>query len=624
MSRDPDIQLRFPYQAPLKAQRLRLRLRGLVVLAVPEDGDVQSASAHLQAAGLRVEVDEIGLVSFSVADLKDLLELPSRVTLLPEGDLRVLLAVLRATGPHDTVIVSQDSQEVLNLSWVDPTGECNEPLNVSSAAALLALCVPMVADPATWELIHRASSLPVVRAQARLNLDGFIEITTSVAQHVESFPVRGLFRVDESRFGVPLPCIDELDRIPGLYWDGPRPASVASPPRLRDIPLVLSSASRAQLKVLVDKLARTRAQAVVWPRGAGRRVFCMAAMESLDALPLLVLCMPSMLWVWHRHLDLLGRRIAVTDPLSDVRVVPYDLLAQVDVGAPAGIVFDDLDVALQRDQATIGALRRFDGGVDTIRLACSSSLPQNESVLTGYFSALRPVEFRSDLPAATRYTPPVRDHLRRHTEIYVLGPHAQPAESGFRRSRVETVEQTAESRRAESALESMVGASLRSRRERAELLLRWSEEGPPDALSPKLSRTVALVREQLAAGATVTVLVGSSRAATLIRSLVRPADPAALRVEVGVPSRGRVCETDVAIVAVALRSFDVLDEFVVDASDSRGPQLVVVLHVRDSIEDRLAVVAALRSERARTIDPAGLLTEREIDYLLGLAPAPVG
>jgi hypothetical protein len=555
-------------------------------------------------------------VSFPAADLKRLLDLPDRVVLLAEGDLRVLLAMLRTVDARETVIVSQDMADLLNLSWVDPAGECNEPLSITSAAALLTLGIPVVADPATWDLIQRVSSLPVVRARARMNLDGFIEIVTPVAQHVEALAVRGLFRIDDSRFGVPLACLDQVEGIPGLRWDGPRPTIDLTTPRLRDIPLALSAASREHLGVLSDRLAVTRAQAIVWPRGLGRRVFCLAAVESLDAFPLLITCMPEMLWAWHRHLDLLGRTGAITDPGADVRVLPYTVVPQVELGAPSALILDDLDVALRRDPATVNALRRLDGGVDTLRLACSTSLPENHASLVGYFSVLRPVEFRGDLPPAVRYPAPVGDHLRHHTGIYTLAPPTGPVEAGFRRSQVEVVDMSSELQRAQEALESVIGASSRLRRERVELLLRWSEEGRQEALSPKLSRAIALVRAHTNAGRTVTVLAGSERSAGLVRALARSKVPHALRVQVGVPARGQVCDSDVVVVLAAVRSYDVLDDFVVEASDTRGPRLVVVLHVR-GIEDRLAVVTALRAERRRSVDPSSLLEEHEIDYVLG-------
>jgi hypothetical protein len=617
MNRNPDVQLRFPYQVPVKGQRLRLVLRGLIVLAAPDDGDSQATTAHLQAAGLRVEVDDIGLVSFPVADLRGVLDLPPRVVVLADQGVEALLNLLRGLQQNDTVIVSKDTNEVLNLSWVSPTGECNEPLAATAAAALLALNVPVVADPATWTLIHSASVLPVVRARARVNLDGFIEITTPVAQQLESLPIRGLFRVDESRFGIPLSCIEELDQLPGLAWDGPRPSSDIAPPIAGEVPLVLSAASRAQLRLLVDRLSLSRSQAVVWPRGSGRRVFCLAATEALDAFPLLVLCLPSRLWLWHRHLDLAGRRAQHSDLAADVRVLPYTQLAAVEVGSPAGIILDDLEVALGTIPGLSNTLRRLDGSVDTVRLSCSSALPTTPTSLLSYFSSLRPVEFRDDLPAAARYPAPVEENLRRHGEVYVLEHHAVADTSTFRRSSVDVVDCTEILSRALDSQPDLLGASMRARRERAELLLRWCSEGTDGVLSPKIGRAVQLTKEHLRNGQTVTVLVGSPRAQRLIEQLVRPSLPEALRFQVGLPQRGELCATDAVVVVEYPLSFDALDDFVVAAADSRGPRDVTLLHVQGTIEDRLAVIAAWRSDRHRNTNAITVLREPEIDFLLG-------
>lgn len=617
MNRNPDVQLRFPYQVPVKGQRLRLVLRGLVVFVTSDDGDSQATASHLQAAGLRVEVDDLGLVSFPVADLRGILELPPRVIVLADERVEALLNLLRGLQANDTIIISKDSNEVLNLSWVSPTGERNEPLAVTAAAALLVLNVPVVADPATWDFIHSASVLPVLRARARVNLDGFIEITTPVAQHLESLPLHGLFRIDESRFGIPLSCLRELDQIPGLVWDGPHPSAYASPPIVGEVPLVLSTASRAQLRLLVDRLALSRSQAVVWPRGSGRRVFCLAATEALDAFPLLVLCLPSRLWLWHRHLELAGRRAQYSNLTADVRVLPYTHMSDVEIGSPAGLILDDLDVALGTVPGLSTTLHRLDGSVDTVRLGCSTTLPATPTALLSYFSALRPVEFRDDLPAAARYPAPVEENLRRHGEVYVLKHHAVADTVTFRRSSVDVVESSPALSRALGSQPDLLGASMRARRERAELLLRWCSEGTDEVLSPKIGRAVQLTKEHLRNGQTVTVLVGSIRAQHLIMQLVRPAHPEALRFQVGPPKRGDLCATDAVVILEYPRSFSALDDFVVAAADSRGPRDVTLLHVQDTIEDRLAVIAAWRSDHpGRTTT---VLREPEIDFLLGCA-----
>jgi hypothetical protein len=607
----PRIQLRLHYEQPLAPQRLRVSLRGTTVLLAPDDGDSQRAAAYLHAAGIAAAVDDIGLLSFPVRDLAHLLDLPERVVVLPTGDASTLLHVLAA--PEGPVLVTLDSPRVLNLSWVDVSGECNEPLDVAAASALLVLGVPVLADQETWQAIHASAALPAVIARARVNLDGFVELTTPVPQHVESLTVPGLFRIDDSRFGLPLASARHLEAVPGVVWDGPLPVYDPPPSDIGALPLVLSSASRSHLRVLVDRLAFTRSLAVVWPKGAGRRVFALSAVEALDGFPLVIVAPPSALWVWRRHLDLLGRRPSLAFP-GDVMLVPYtEMGVLTTIQAPATVLFDDLDrvpdAALVRDRTA-----HLEGDADGFRISVSSALPIEDRDLYEFFGVLRPAEFRPGIPPASRYGTPSGERLREHTNLYVLGHSGTVDSAAFRRSEVLRVSVSPSFAEVLAAANDPSASAPRSR-EILDRMLAFLREGTDDLLGPKIPAVVEAVSSALAAGSRVDVLAGSSRCRDRLLGLLGNRAESRLRVHAGQPPS--LVDADVVIVMDYPRSFYSFDDVIVEASDSRGPRRVVLVHADDTLEDRLAVLALVRSESAGRRDPLREYSTSEVHYLLG-------
>lgn len=612
---DPNVQLRLHYEQPLVPQRMRISLRGQSILLAPDDGDSQRAAAYLQSVGIRATIDEVGLLTFPAADLDRLLDLPDRVVLLPTGDVGTLLHLLGS--PEGSVLVTLDSPRVLNVSWVDATGECNEPLDVASTPALLSLGVPVVADQETWSALHAASALPEVLARARVNLDGFVELTTTVPQQVESLALPGLFRIDETRFGLSLAAVRHLDAIPGVLWDGTVPSYDPPPADVGSLPLVLSQASRSHLRFLVERLAFSRSLAVVWPRGTGRRVFSLAAIESLDAYPLGILCRPALLWAWRRHLDLLGRRPSLLTG-GDVRLVPYSESHRIVEGPPpASLILDDLEklVAVPGGLARIASqLAPLEADADVIRLAVSSSLPDDLEDVYAFFASLRPGEFRVGVPAVSRYASPSEPRLREHAELYVLRHAGRADTSTFRRSEVVSVPCDESLGRILADLPDP-GESPVRRRETLAQTLTLLREGGDDHIGVKTPYALDIMKEALSRGERVTVFTGSTRCSRILRGLLGGQDTAKLTLLETVP--GRPVESDLVLVIEYPKAFTILDDAVVEASDSQGPTRVVLIHVEDSVEDRLAVLALVRSELAGSRDPQGEFSGAEVDYLLG-------
>lgn len=614
---DPNVQLRLHYEQPLQPQRLRISLRGQSILLAPDDGDSQRAAAYLQSVGIRSEIDEVGLLAFPAGDLDRLLDLPERVVLLPTGDAGTLLHVLAA--PDGAVMVTLDSPRVLNVSWVDETGECNEPLDIAATPALLSLGVPVVADQETWSALHAASALPAVLARARANLDGFVEITTSVPQQVESLALPGLFRIDEERFGLPLASSRQLDAVPGVLWDGPVPSYDPPPSDPGSLPLVLSAPSRAHLRFLVERLAFSRSLAVVWPRGTGRRVFSLAAIESLDAYPLGIVCRPALLWAWRRHLDLLGRRPSLLSD-GDVLLVPYDEAHRLlDGKPPSALVLDDLDKvarspgALARLATILGPL---EASADLVRLAVASSLPGEVEDAYSFFASLRPGEFRVGVPIASRYASPSEQRFREHAELYVLRHSGKTDTKTFRRSEVVSVSCDESLRRVLGELPDPGDSPVR-RRETLARVMTLLREGDEGHLGAKIPHALEIVSGALERGERVAVLTGSPRCSGILRGLLARRDLDRLTLLEAMPAHP--VDADLVVLLEPPRAFVLLDDMVVEASDSRGPARVVLLHVEDSVEDRLAVLALVRSEFAGSRDPRVDFSGVEVAYLLGLA-----
>ena len=597
MTADPSIQLRFRFQPPSKPQRLKVSLRGLSTALLPEDGDIQTAQVYLQSVGAQVVFDGAALL-VPATDFRLLLELPPQVVLLPTDDVSTLL---RASSSSVTppIVATLDSGAVVNLNWVDTTGECNEPLPLAAAPFLLSAAIPLSASPETWSAIRTASALPVLRARARVNLDGYIEVHTPFPQQIEGAGIPGLFRIDESRYGVPFDFAAELDVLPGLEWVGERsfpvPASTPAP----SLPLAAHSAPL--LPGFLEDLQRARGRVLIAPDGSGRRVFALAAVASLRAFPLLVLSRASSLWLWHRNIDLLG---GVGDDL-DVRVLPYELIGKIALDGAISVVFDDLELALRENPGLRDNLRGLDGSVAGYRIAVLPAVPEPDLLLQ-VLSLVRPGEFEDRLPVVARYPAPAPERFAEHAECFLLRLPPGGGSSEFKRSSVREITPSREFLYwldAQTAVDPSRPALVR---DRAAELLSWTSGGPPSMLGSKIAelltfadpstpfvavtrvaRTAALLRRIAAARPWITVIDASERLPDLARY-------------------------ERVVLLEPPLSFPETDRAVVESSDSAGCREVTVFHSSGTADDRFAVVAFLRRRR-----PVAALSHVEAAFLAG-------
>jgi hypothetical protein len=622
------VQLRLGFDTPRSPVRVPLTLAGLQVVAGVTGSDVAVVASYLGSVGVAASVSEDVLLTFPVADLRKLLTLPAQVELVPREDLAQLWTMIaRPSFDSRPVVVTYEGDERFNVSWFDGQISLNEPLPSRSTPAFMALEVPFVADSETWDELLAASRLPVLLGRARVNLDGFVEIVTTQPQRVQTSPLRALFRLDETHYGVPLGYADDVSNTPGFIWEGRRPSYDKPPTDLPDLPFELSSHARSDLRGLVDRLSQRRAEAVVWGRGLGRRVFSLAAIEALDAFPLIVVTFPHAVWAWQRHLDLLGRTYSLTHDRADVHIVTYrDLLSRTRLPSPASVIFDDLH---QADAEQLDSLHRLDGLLDAYRIACSPTFPETASEAVALMSVLKPAEFRRNIPLSVRYPTRPEARAKEHVESYISRRNVNNVvDHGFRRSSVELIPPTIAQ---QQALDTALGSTRELSESLAEALLIVSA-GPSSSISPKVSRAVEIAREDSAKGLRTAIVTRHHRTAQMVRAALRPLSVAS------VDQGDQVdFDTGVSITVIRaenrigdLRGFDhvvfvdypwsslALESAIGGAGDSRGPQRVTCLHLDCPVDDRSALLAARRRELGAVTDHFAPLSDDEIIYLLSL------
>jgi hypothetical protein len=611
------VQLRLGFSTPSAPVRLLLSLEGLFVYVRCTDRD--TAVAYLIAGGVGVEIGSEGTVRFPVADLAALTELPEQVSVVCSAPLHALWTLVCYPPATDTAVtVTADGPTQLNLAWTDGVRRFDEPLPVSNAPAFLALAVPFAAAGAVWDNLLQSPGIPVLVGRARLNLDRFVEISALAPQKVEAAPLPALFRIDGSHFGMPRAYAEHIDQVPGFAWDGPRPAPWYPPREVAEPPIELSDHARTDLREFVDGLAADRARLVAWRSGLGRRVFCLAALESLRRYPAMIVCAPHALWSWVRNAELFERSWSVGESDdADLIFVTYSMLKHTQLASPAALVFDDMDIAFETDPGVLPSLRRFDGLMDVPRVGLMHALPLEPRRLTEMLSVLRPGEFRAGVALAARYPGDSRRRYDEHVAVYTSVREYGDTDR-FRRSLIEPM---AMPPHIADAQERMLSDHRGAHGELLRALRTLSSAGTPSMLSPKLSHAASLVREAAAAGRTAVVLTNQERSAKLLKGLLRPlavGDPgsgAAIVIarydvtplaSIGLEEFGEVVVLDLP------RSFDDLRSSVGNAQ--YGPARVTVLHMLGSVDDGMALLAARRAMSG--VGGQQPLSDEEIDAVL--------
>lgn len=605
------VQLRFGFNAPTAPLHLALNLIGLQVNVT--SNDQQLAWSYLTAAGTQAALKDDGTLRFAAAHIATLADLPEQVTVTGDQHLRSLLELIEqpSTEKQPAELVT-DMRGSLWLNWFDGQNTHRVPVPAPTARALLAADLPFIASPAAFDTLKAVTQLPVLLGRASVVADGYIEIATSKPQMVELAPLPGLFRIDETRFAIPLAYASSIDQVEGFSWDDEPPTLDQAPDTLPPLPFALSHHSKADLTSLVRALASYRTQAVVWDSGLGRRIFVLAALEALEAYPALIVCPAANLWAWQRHLDLFGRSTSLGDAGADAQLVTYEQLAEQNLETDAQtIIFDGLgDPGLLTEPIRRG-LQRLNMLTDAYRIALSSSWPSAPEAVIKIMSVLRPAEFVPGTSVRLRYPGDAHARLRAHVRAYITArPHDAPDNdrTPFRRSKVRHLEPTPAQT---AALTRIAARSPQPSPARLADEIEVLSAGPAMHLSPKIAHATSLATDALHAGRRVAILTRVPRAAALLSGMIRVPDRRTL--EAANIQPGPAPEHQLLIVRYDrdlpdLHAYDevvvldqpwnweVLDAAIGSPAQDDGPRNVTVLHLRGTLDDRLATAAAARRQ----------------------------
>jgi len=614
-------QLRLGLTRPHHDMRVVLDLNGLWVLVTPEspttDDDVAATFAD---HGIPIELKPHLGVCFLVKYLPLLRSLPDNITLVPFESIRPLLEIVRSPLSAPATLTTGRSALVVEYHHGDVA--TRDELTPTQAAAFVELEVPFVATPSAWDRLDQLVRLPDVVARVSLNLDGYLEISTTRPQLVEASPLTGLFRIDATHFGLARAGAAEVATQAGFVTE---PLPPLETPALAPLTIELSSHAEADLEHVVTSLAHYSAHVINWESGLGRRIVALAAISELDAWPALIVTPPSSLWAWQRHLDLLDHSYALGPSAADVELSTYVALTQRrSTPSVLSIVFDSPNSSTAKSARP--ALRRLASRRDAVRVAIESRWPEAIEDQIAIMELLRPGEFRSDVPVAMRYPPDAVTHATDHVNYYLSKRETgELIQETFRRSSVRVVD--------------LVDAQLQAIEEATEYLsnkhpataltelLDLVTAGPPEAVSPKITLAARLARQNKGSTAIVT---RSKRAATLLRSLLKPAP-----VTLYEPASPAPVPEGLVIVRVDhqwpdLRGFNnvivldypfslaTLDASVGPARDP-GPATVVV-HANHTLEDRLVVLATRRALASGVLDATAAPSLEEMAFLFDPSP----
>lgn len=619
------VQLRLGFAPAAREFRLHLSLSGLMVHADVQGVSEEVAASLLAGQGLPVTVRGEWVV-FPVAELLQVSKLDESITVTVDGSLTALWDLVRNPSMDGTPVeVVMDSPGRVHLRWFDGAVAHVCELAPEATAALLALEVPFVAGHEAFDYLRDTCNLPILAGRARVNLDGFIEISSSKPQLAETAPIPGLFRVNATTLGVPLAYASAVSAAPGFVWDGPTP--VPSEYALEQLSAPLTEHAAAELSSMAYDLATTRARVIAWPAGLGRRFFSLASAASLGALPVLVVANPEYLWPWQRHAQQLGLSSG-TGQQVDVTVVTYQMVLS-GFAYPAGsVIFDSLSSALDRWPALRKPAQSLAGVSDALRIDVEPQWQLTEAQQLAVMSVVRPAEFDTDLPASLRYPGDPRKRFAEHVACYLSVRDAQPSPGlgEFKTSSVTVVHPS------EELLEKMdtLRHSAAPAAVRLTDLLELVSCGSAHILGPKISAAVSSAIKSASQGRAIAVLTNHPRTAQLISSALRGSkcrvvDARALRsleategVTVVLYERTMpiLSAFQDALIVDYPWSSAVIDDAVGSAALQGGCQHVEVIHLRDSLDDRLAQLASHRRDARVASSHSMPPTQQEISWLL--------
>ena len=568
------MQQRIDFPVATEPLRLALSLGGLWVLVEYDHRQHSHALDHLAAIGVSLRL-EAQLVSFPVRELGLLTRLPEYVTVVVDHLLHPLWLLASNPPPQRPAYVEVLAGS-LRVTWRDDHRRFDEVLHAESVPALLTMETPIVATAEAWSVLSTVSSMPVTVARCRVGVSGYIEIDASKPQLVEAAPLPGLFRISETQFGLPIAYAPYLDRAKGFVWDGPRPPTAT---KVFDLPsMYLSDSARHTALEITERLGAYGSALLEAPPGSSRRVAVMTALRTVRATNAVVVCAPWALWAWSRAAAVCG---------IDVSMYTYkDIAYGEDIGTPDAIVFDDLSVVpvdLQRAASRLDTIRSY-------RVVVVTSLPDSVAEQVALMSRCKPAEFQDDARLLTRYPTAPQQRAYEHMRPYVV--KSAPSPGGLSRLSVEVLD-IPETLRDACAAVATHGAS------RVREVSSIVSCGTTGNISPKLALAIQHAAVASKSGRTIAVCCRHERFAALFMSLTRTLGMNVLSLD-GVSTSGVLVFDDtlpalghmdeVLFIDWPLSMSAIESALPLPQAPEDGP-VICVAHVRDSIDDRLALRA---------------------------------
>ena len=383
--------------------RLTLALSGVRVLMEANTPD-ESLVMMLSRLGVESE-PQAGMISIHVKDLRLLRSLELESVLCDY----LLSPIWRYTehaldvDPALLEVVSGD----LRLSWKSGSWSFDEVLDTNAVSALLASNLPFAASDHAWDFLSRFSNLPVAVATARKSPYGFYVLQSSKPQLLAAAPLPGLFRINQTTFGLSNAYERELLEAHGITVE---PALSLSPPEIDNHALAgLSDSSHATALDVLEGLQKRSGVVLVSPHGASRRVSTLAALAALGATPVLVVAPPWGLWAYQRAASFL-------DIKDSIHVVtPTHLASMVTPPEFGSMIIDD---PLSGQTSYNEAIARLDS-IDTYKVAVCSSWPVSEQDQLFLLARVRPQEFDDKVPIAVRYPSMPHERFTEHLRPFV-------------------------------------------------------------------------------------------------------------------------------------------------------------------------------------------------------------
>ncbi len=617
-STPPRIQLRIDFDSnPARPVTLELELTGTRVTVDVSTGMVEDAWGYLVACGIQAHIETNMPIMFDVVQLPLLTQLFDQISIMALGGLAPLWTLVTSPPESDlpvTVHVSQNDQ--LLLQWFDGFSDKTEILLEQTVPAFLLLQMPFVASNEAWDLLLSSSNLRPLVGTARMNMEGFCEVTAVVPQMVESAPIQGLFRIDDTHFGLPAVFVPQLLALKGFEFEGRIPKTrIPTPPTSSGSEKHTFSQNETQI---VTSLIRDGGHIIVRENPTNRRILALSALDELDAYPMLIVSPPWRVWLWQRHVEEMGRSVTLSHPRADVLITTYhDLVLRKDLLDPVSIIFDEPDVPTAKYPVTRNVLTSLASAYpDTYKLATIGTFPTDSNEILNVCDLVRPGEFSFQGPLPRRYPGDAQLQLAKHAACYYSQDDFEDFDLEMSRLGVAEVEVCQPSQDLSNAFTELRKTAAADPARRLVEALEVVSVGTSQTLSPKLARAMAFLRAEVVAGRKVAALVTHRRTMSMLRAALVPAPvvtaegpsghsvtTAALQMEGAVvllvhhPSTTPdLSQFDSVLVVDYPWNLERIEAMVAHNALPNRPAHLRVLHMANSPDDRVALFAALKRE----------------------------